>query len=686
MTGIEKFGNWLANLSRMWDNWWKLRGQKFQIFDESVPEKKSKYNPFYWIGFMLYVLLILQVALGITLTFFYVPDTTVVEKFDPSLVKFQHGKTLDVFMNDVAKIKEEAKSLVELDEHRAQIFEIIGMTKEEIVLKTATFNADTNTEVRYTEYMLQESIDKANSLKDVPEDQLSDTDKLFLPLQDQKATDLIAATTWAGLDLDTAMTEATELQTEISDKIKMQHLDDPEKLWEEASKSHKLDDKLMTYIDIATKTEDQYVFEQLGIQSSTTLTETIKKADELKTKPEEELNDEEKTLCNALAGKTADALYAEIKVGEEPVNIAFANAKPLIDAVTEIRAENDKEATEFGYAGKSPWTIVNDDGLLVSRAYISVAKISEKPLTRWIRGIHRYGAYGFIALLMLRWLRMYFTGEFKKPGELTWIIATLFVVISTFSGVTGYLLPFDQRSYWATTIGTQMLDSVDQLPVIGPLGVGAALKFIGLGAHQVGQTTILRFNILHYFIPILMYLAAEIYFMRSRKPRPKFNWIAILLIVVCIIGANLYLPATNEPPPNTVKTPDHILPDWYFLFVYFYLKFIPGAIGPAITILFIVFLVFIPWIDNRVKREASNRPAFTTLGIGGLIFFFVGSIFSYWVLFQEADRPYYVWTMIIFNGLVFVLAFVLEYIWRRRVFAKRMRTAAQLGVDINLVK
>ncbi|NTU61261.1 MAG: hypothetical protein HGA95_02900, partial [Caldiserica bacterium] len=466
---------------------------------------------------------------------------------------------------------------------------------------------------------------------------------------------------------------------------KMQHLEDPEKLWEEVSKKHKLDDKLKAYLDIATKTEDQYVLEQLGIQSSISLEETIKKADELKAKPEDQITEEEKPLL-AIAGKTADALYAETKVGEESVKDAFATAKPLIDAVTEIKAENDKEAAEFAYAGKSPWVIVKDDGLLVSRAYISVAKISEKPLTRWIRGIHRYGAYGFIALLMLRWLRMYFNGEFKRPGELTWIIATLFVVISTFSGVTGYLLPFDQRSYWATTIGTQMLDSVDQLPVIGPLGVGAALKFIGLGAHQVGQTTILRFNILHYFIPILMYLAAEIYFMRSRKPRPKFNWIAILLIVVCIIGANLYLPAANEPPPNTVKTPDHILPDWYFLFVYFYLKFIPGAIGPAITILFIVFLLFIPWIDTRLKREAHNRPAFTTLGIGGLTFFFVGSIFSYWVLFKEADRPYYIWTMIIFNGLVFVVAFVLEYIWRRRVYAKRLKTATQLGIDIGLVK
>lgn len=682
MTGMEKFGNWLANLSSMWERWWKLRAQKFQIFDESTPEKKAKKNPFYWIGFMLYALLILQVALGITLTFFYVPDTTQVSEFDPSLIKFQHGKTLDIFMNDVEKIRLDVKENFGLDDHQKQILDIVGMTKEDITLKVVSNDA-----LDYKKMTLQDAIDKANALKDVPEDKLTEQDNVYLPFQGQKAADMVASTTWADADLDSAMAEATQLSADMTEKIKQQHFADPEELWKELTEKFGVDKGLEKYKDIAPFTLDKYILDKLGVQTTLPLADAIIKADELKAKPEGTVSEAEQPLL-ALAGLNAEQLYIkdEYKVGDETAKDAFAHAKPVLDAVAKLRAENDKEAAEFAYAGKSPWKIIEDDGLLVSRAYISVAKISEKPLTRWIRGIHRYGAYGFIAMLMLRWLRMYFNGEFKKPGELTWIIATLFVVISTFSGVTGYLLPFDQRSYWATTIGTQMLDSVDQLPVIGPMGVGAALKFVGLGAHQVGQTTILRFNIIHYFIPILMYLGAEVYFMRSRKPRPKFNWIAILLIVVCIIGANLYLPATNEPPPNTVKTPDHILPDWYFLFVYFYLKFIPGAIGPLITILFVVFLLFIPWIDNRLQHAAKDRPLFTTLGIGGLTFFFIGSLVSYWVLFYDADRPYYVWTMIIFNGLVFVVAFALEFLWRKRVHDKKLKTAKELGLEPGLVK
>jgi len=679
MTAMDKFGNWLANLSGSWERWWKLRGQKFQLFDESIPENKVKRNPFYWIGFMLYALLILQVALGITLTFFYVPDTTPVEKFDPGLVKFQHGKTLDVFMKDVETIKEKAAEEFALDDSQKQLYEIVGMTKEEIALKVAS-----NDELSYKEYTLAEVIAKANELKKVPEDKLTEQDQKFLPFQGMKAADLVASTTWADMDLDSATAEASNLATEISNKIKEKNLEDPEKLWEILTKEYGVKEDLKPYAETVLKTKDAHIYESLGITTTLPLAEAIKKADELKALPEGQVAEEDKPMLQ-LAGKTPEQVYGEVKIGDESIAVIYEKAKPIVDAITKIRTENEKEAAEFAYAGKSPFSIINGDGLLVSRAYISVAKISENPLTRWIRGIHRYGAYGFIALLMLRWLRMYFNGEFKKPGELTWIIATLIVVISTFSGVTGYLLPFDQRSYWATTIGGQMLDSVDQLPVIGPLGIGAGLKFVGLGAHQVGQTTILRFNILHYLIPIMMYLGAEIYFMRSRKKRPKFNWIAILLIIVCIIAANLYLPATNEPPPNTVKTPDHILPDWYFLFVYFYLKFIPGAIGPLITILFIVFLVFIPWIDGKLQKRAKDRPLFTTLGIGGLTFFFIGSLVSYWILFSDADRPYYIWTMIIFNGLVFVVAFLLEFLWRKRVMDKRRKLAEEQGVELKLV-
>ncbi|HPL89745.1 MAG TPA: cytochrome b N-terminal domain-containing protein, partial [Caldisericia bacterium] len=369
---MDKFANWLDGLTKSWTRWWKIRGLKVNIFDEETPKKK-KSNPFYWIGGMLYILLILQVVVGIVLTFYYVPDTSPVEKVDPSKVMYGHGLTIEG-----------------------------------------------------------------------------------------------------------AMKEAEEFRVKI---------------------------------DAGEMTED-----------------------ELLTQEEITQRDEEK------AALTTDA------------------EKALVDTKWATITSQRKDI--LAMEGKTPEEIVADLGVIVSKAYISVADISGNPVTRTIRGIHRYGAYCFIALLMLRWLRMYFNGEFKKPGELTWIIATLVVCISTFSGVTGYLLPFDQRSYWATTVGTQMLDTVDLLPGIGPLGLGAALKFIGLGAHQVGQTTILRFNILHYLLPIAMFLAAELYFIRSRKKRPKLNWVMFAILAIVIIGAILYLPAISEPPPNTVKTPDHILPDW----------------------------------------------------------------------------------------------------------------------------
>ncbi len=456
---MDRFANWLSRLSDGWMKWWKERGLKVNVFDENLPPSKRG-NPFYWIGGMLYILLILQVVLGVALTFFYNPDTSPVEKIDPTKITYAHHMTL----------------------------------------------AD-------------------------------------------------------------VMAESEDLRV-------------------------KIDNGEIT---------------------------------------QESLTPEQTTIL-ALAGKTADEVVAEM-------------------------------------------------GVIVSKAYVSVADISSNPITRTIRGIHRYGAYCFIALLMLRWLRMYFNGEFKKPGELTWIIATIVVVISTFSGVTGYLLPFDQRAYWATTVGTQMLDTFDQLPVIGALNIGAALKFIGLGAHQVGQTTILRFNILHYLLPIAMFMAAELYFLRSRKKKPKLNWMMFAIIAIVIIGAVFYLPAANEPPPNTVKTPDHILPDWYFLFVYFYLKFLPGAIGPLITVLFILFLVFLPWIDRKVEKEAKNRPAWTTLAIGGLTFFLVGSMASYWIPFKDAERLIYINSIVIFNGLIFVLAFVLEYLWRRRKAARDRQKMLELGVQ-----
>lgn len=559
---FDKLMNWLGHFFENWMKWWKTRGLKFNMFDESMTKKQLK-NPFNWMGGMLYILLILQVIIGIVLTFFYIPDTSPVEQINPDLVTIKHGRSLTFYMKECEEMQ------AKLD--AGEIAEPNYLTVEE-----------------------QAEYDKA----------LAEFEPIKADLESKKEP------------FKTQIDELTPKLEEAKSTLKDLEAADP---------------KDQAQIDAAT---------------------------------------------SQIADINAQVAAIQANIDPLQTQIDAENARILGEWTTVI----SERADFIAHAGKTPEEICADMGVIISRAYQSVAGISSNPLTRTIRGVHRYGAYAFIALLMLRWLRMYFNGEFKKPGELTWIIATLVVVVSTFSGVTGYLLPFDQRSYWATTVGTQMLDSVDQLPVIGAMGIGKGIKFIALGAHQVGQTTILRFNILHYLLPIAIFLAAELYFLRSRKKRPKLNWIMFAVIALVIIGSILYLPAVNEPPPNTVKTPDHILPDWYFLFVYFYLKFLPGAVGPILTVLFIVFLLFMPVIDRRIEKEPKNRPSFTTLAIGGLTFFLIGSIVSYWVPFKDADRALYINTIVIFNGLIFALAFVLEYLWLRRRRRLLEKKKLELGV------
>ena len=661
MNTIDRFGIWLSRFSSRWMNWWKERAGNFNIFDENTPNHK-KGNPFYWMGSMIYILLILQVCLGIVLTFLYVPDTTPVEKINPELVTYAHGHTYADVMEEAEEIHSVILEHYDFTDSEKALFEVVGMKDYEYFLENLEFSTDAPTVEQLIE-QAQSFEDQYDDMDDAQKENIDDNFLQIMEFADEDAEELISSTYHAGLNITDAVDEAEILRTEISDLYK-----------------------------VFRKTEDQVVLISNGLNdidedgNAIVLDQVIKDANQALSKPSEELTNYETSIIS-LAGYTRDELIEETEYLGMSVSeaiIASERLEPVFVNLSEYQRKVFGEMIDL--IGKSADTIAEELEVTISRAYESVAKISSKPLTQWIRGIHRYGAYAFIALLMLRWIRMFFCGEFKKPGELTWIVLTVIVVVSTFSGVTGYLLPFDQRSYWATTVGTQMLNSVDSMPVVGPLGIGTALKYMGLGAHQVGQSTILRFNILHYFLPILMLLMAEIYFLRSRKKRPKLNWIVLLILVLVIVSACLYLPAVNEPPPNTAKTPDHILPDWYFLFVYFYLKFLPGYVGTLITLLFIVFLVMFPIFDRRPEKSAKGRPGLTTLGIGGLLFFLAGSLFAYWVPFESAHRQMYVNGILLFNGFIFIVAFILYVIWRYRKMNKKNSLALRLGIDPKLIE
>src|SRR5215212_10214805 len=101
-----------------------------------------------------------------------------------------------------------------------------------------------------------------------------------------------------------------------------------------------------------------------------------------------------------------------------------------------------------------------------SRAYASAAHITNDVfLGELVRGMHRWGSSVMIILIFLHMGRTFFFGAYKYPRELNWVIGVVLLVLTLMMGLTGYLLPFDQRSFWATVVAVNLNSSG---PVIGP--------------------------------------------------------------------------------------------------------------------------------------------------------------------------------------------------------------------------
>ncbi len=154
----------------------------------------------------------------------------------------------------------------------------------------------------------------------------------------------------------------------------------------------------------------------------------------------------------------------------------------------------------------------------VSRAYESAAHITNEVfLGELVRGMHRWGSTVMIVLIFLHLGRTFVFGAYKYPRELNWVIGVLLLVLTLAMGFTGYLLPFDQRSFWATVVGVNINASN---PVIGPY----LADFLRGGA-EFGGATLSRFYALHMLL--------------------------IPGLIAALIGAHLYLVAklgTTAPP------------------------------------------------------------------------------------------------------------------------------------------
>jgi quinol-cytochrome oxidoreductase complex cytochrome b subunit len=133
-------------------------------------------------------------------------------------------------------------------------------------------------------------------------------------------------------------------------------------------------------------------------------------------------------------------------------------------------------------------------------AYDSVQFITTQVPAGWlIRGLHHYGASAMVILVVLHMLRVIFYGAYKFPREVTWFSGVVLLLVTIGFGFTGYLLPWDQKAYWATTVGTRIAGT--------PPFIGDIILRIVRGGDELSAVTLARFFGVHVWVlPTLLLL------------------------------------------------------------------------------------------------------------------------------------------------------------------------------------
>jgi len=147
-----------------------------------------------------------------------------------------------------------------------------------------------------------------------------------------------------------------------------------------------------------------------------------------------------------------------------------------------------------------------------------------------LREVHRWGAHAMVITVMLHMYRVFLTGSYKPPREFNWVIGVILLVLTLLLSFTGYLLPWDQLSMWAVTVGSNMARAA---PLVGHEGPGQQIltvdgvdmitggsdtRYVLLGARAVGEETLNRFYVLHCIaIPLLAAFLMGLHFWRIRK-------------------------------------------------------------------------------------------------------------------------------------------------------------------------
>jgi len=270
-------------------------------------------------------------------------------------------------------------------------------------------------------------------------------------------------------------------------------------------------------------------------------------------------------------------------------------------------------------------------------AYDSVRFIIERvTFGRVLRGLHFFGASFIVVAAIVHMLRVVAFGSYKKPRELNWIVGVLLLLIVLGFALTGYLLPWDQKAYWATTVTLNIVRSV-------PL-VGGFLSGVLKGGADLGALTLMRWYAAHVFLLPACLIAltlAHLYLMRRQgisgpvkavpgPPVPFYPYHALkdTIAAAAVFALLLTVALVFNAPLDAVADPTDAAyvprPEWYFMSLFELLRYFPGRLEPLATVvipgLVIALLLLLPFLDRRPGREPARRP----LVIGSFIVVFTG--------------------------------------------------------------
>src|SRR3569623_617092 len=267
----------------------------------------------------------------------------------------------------------------------------------------------------------------------------------------------------------------------------------------------------------------------------------------------------------------------------------------------------------------------------VDLAFKSVELIVRDVNYGWLlRYIHSNGASMFFIAVYIHMFRGLYYGSYKAPLDILWILGVIIFLLMMASGFIGYVLPCGQMSFWGATVITNLFSAIPY--------VGDSIVTLLWGGYSVGNPTLNRFFSLHYLLPFVIAGVVVLHIWalhvagqnnpagiepkteRDTVPFTPYATVkdGFFIAVFCIIFAwfVFYTPnflghADNYIPANPAVTPQHIVPEWYYLPFYAILRAIPNKLlGVCALFGSILILAFLPWLDTSKVRSARYRPLF----------------------------------------------------------------------------